>query len=42
MESKFFPPTLVLNPSLDSKMMKEEIFGPILPILEFEDINKPI
>jgi hypothetical protein len=26
MESKFFPPTLVLNPSLDSKMMKEEVF----------------
>jgi len=28
---KFIPPTIVENPSDDSKIMKEEVFGPILP-----------
>lgn len=31
-ERKFIPPTFVLEPSMDTKIMKEEIFGPILPI----------
>jgi len=26
-------PTLVLNPPLDSDIMTEEIFGPLLPII---------
>ena len=39
LEKKFVQPTIVLNPKLDSLMMKEEIFGPILPIIEFENIN---
>lgn len=30
-------PTLILSPSLDSDLMKEEIFGPILPILPWRD-----
>ena len=30
-------PTLVLNPSWEDPLMAEEIFGPILPILEYED-----
>lgn len=34
-------PTLVL-PSLDSNIMQEEIFGPILPILEYKDNNQLI
>jgi len=29
-------PTLVLEPSLQSRLMSEEIFGPILPILGYE------
>lgn len=32
---KFVAPTVVLNPSVDSPLMQEEIFGPIIPILSF-------
>jgi len=32
----YFAPTLVDQPSLDSPIMKEEIFGPILPILSYD------
>ncbi len=39
----FFSPTLVDNPPLDSELMQEEIFGPILPIISYkeeEEIHK--
>lgn len=39
-ESCFVPPTLLLNPSMDSPVMKDEIFGPILPIIEFNDFKE--
>ncbi|WP_395047411.1 aldehyde dehydrogenase [Flavobacterium sp.] len=32
----YLAPTLLDEPSLDSPVMKEEIFGPILPILSYE------
>ena len=32
----YLSPTLVNNPKLDSKLMEEEIFGPILPILDYK------
>lgn len=32
----YISPTLIDEPSLDSPVMKEEIFGPILPILTYE------
>lgn len=32
----YLSPTLINEPSLDSLVMKEEIFGPILPILSYE------
>ena len=32
----FLSPTLIDEPSLESTVMKEEIFGPILPILSYE------
>lgn len=35
-------PTLVLNPDLDSPLMQEEIFGPILPILDYEKFEDAI
>jgi len=38
----YFCPTLVDNPSMDSLLIQEEIFGPILPILSYdipEDID---
>jgi aldehyde dehydrogenase (NAD+) len=28
-------PTVIMNPSFDSPLMKDEIFGPILPIISF-------
>ena len=36
------PPTLVMNPTDDMEIMQEEIFGPLLPIKEFTDINETI
>lgn len=33
----YIAPTLVAEPSLDSLVMKDEIFGPILPILSFNN-----
>lgn len=35
-------PTLIDNPSLESKVMNEEIFGPILPILTFKHIKEAV
>ncbi|MFH6999502.1 aldehyde dehydrogenase [Flavobacterium sp. FlaQc-57] len=35
-EKLFISPTLIEEPALDSPVMKEEIFGPILPILIYE------
>ena len=32
----FFSPTLVDEPALDSELMQEEIFGPILPIISYK------
>lgn len=37
--SKFFEPTIVLNVEMDDALMKEEIFGPILPVLTWKDEN---
>ncbi len=34
-EERYIAPTLVDNPNLDSKLMQDEIFGPILPILTY-------
>ncbi|MDQ1166867.1 aldehyde dehydrogenase [Flavobacterium sp. SORGH_AS_0622] len=35
----YIAPTLLEEPDLDSPVMKEEIFGPILPILTYENEN---
>ncbi len=32
-------PTLLWNPALDAPVMREEIFGPILPIIPFDDLS---
>lgn len=37
LESRFFEPTLILDPDLDDPIMREEIFGPILPVLSWRD-----
>ena len=36
------PPTLVLNPSEDMKIMQEEIFGPVLPVKTYSDVSEPV
>lgn len=41
-DQRFVEPTVVLNSPLDSLLMKDEIFGPVLPIIEYEDIDTPI
>jgi len=37
-----FPPTVVLNPSPDSMLMREEIFGPILPVLGYRTLDDAV
>jgi aldehyde dehydrogenase (NAD+) len=39
-EERFIAPTLIDEPSLDSNVMQEEIFGPILPIISYNDISE--
>ena len=36
------PPTLILNPTDDMDIMKEEIFGPLLPVKEYDDFQETI
>jgi len=36
------PPYLVLNPSDDMLLMQEEIFGPILPVIPYDDLGEVI
>lgn len=39
---KYIEPTLIDNLNPDDPIMQEEIFGPILPIFTFENIDEPI
>jgi aldehyde dehydrogenase (NAD+) len=41
-ESKYIEPTIVLNPALDSQIMQDEIFGPLLPIITVDSIDAAI
>ena len=36
------PPTLVLNPTDDMAIMKDEIFGPLLPVKTYADVGEAI
>ncbi len=36
------PPTLVMNPTEDMKIMKEEIFGPLLPVKTYKKVEEAI
>lgn len=40
--NKYLSPTLIKPYNLNSSLMQEEIFGPILPVLEFEEIESVI
>jgi aldehyde dehydrogenase (NAD+) len=41
-DEHYIAPTLMENISWDSACMQEEIFGPILPIFQFEDLDEVI
>ena len=36
---RFVSPTVILNPSLESKLMNREIFGPVLPVLSVKSAD---
>lgn len=40
--SNYIEPTLLTNVDKNSRVMQEEIFGPLLPIIPFNDINEVI
>jgi aldehyde dehydrogenase (NAD+) len=39
-KERFIAPTIIDNVDADFLVMQEEIFGPILPVMTFEDINE--
>jgi coniferyl-aldehyde dehydrogenase len=39
---RHFPPTIVLDPPLDSRLMRDEIFGPILPVVRTKGTDDAI
>lgn len=41
-DSLYMEPTLIIKPDLNSPLMSDEIFGPILPILVYEDLDNVI
>lgn len=41
-DEKFVEPTVILNPDLESNLMQEEIFAPILPVLKYKNIDEAI
>nr|WP_297459397.1 coniferyl aldehyde dehydrogenase [uncultured Halomonas sp.] len=36
------PPTLILNPHRDLRVMREEVFGPLLPVIGVKDLDAAI
>jgi aldehyde dehydrogenase (NAD+) len=41
-KDRWLKPTLILNPDKNSKLMKEEIFGPIFPLLTYKNLDEAI
>jgi aldehyde dehydrogenase (NAD+) len=41
-KEKYIAPTIIDNVKVTDKIMQEEIFGPVLPIVEYEDIDEAI
>jgi coniferyl-aldehyde dehydrogenase len=40
--NQVFPPTLITNVRGDMAIMQEEIFGPVLPIVEYRDVDEAL
>ena len=38
----FLEPAVIAEPSADSRVMREEVFGPVLPVLRFSDFDDSI
>ena len=36
------PPTIILDPTDDMKVMQDEIFGPLLPVKQYKDVDETI
>jgi aldehyde dehydrogenase (NAD+) len=41
-ERKYFGPVVIESPALDSELMQEEIFGPVLPLIKVRDQEEAI
>ncbi|HEX5263641.1 MAG TPA: coniferyl aldehyde dehydrogenase [Phenylobacterium sp.] len=41
-EHRKIPPTLIINPTDEMKVMQEEIFGPVLPVMTYGSIDEAI
>lgn len=41
-KGNYFEPTVLTNVNFDMRVMKEEVFGPVLPIMPFENENQVI
>lgn len=41
-DARYVAPTILQGVTADSAVMGEEIFGPVLPLLTFEDLSEPI
>jgi len=39
---RHFPPTVVLDPPLDGRLMRDEIFGPVLPVIRTTSLEAAI
>lgn len=41
-DEDYFSPTVVINPTLEDAILKEEIFGPVLPILTVKHVDEAV
>lgn len=37
--ARYVPPTIISKPKMDAPVMKEEIFGPVLPVIPYDDFE---
>ena len=42
LEHRYVSPTIIVEPNKDAPIMKEEIFGPVLPVFAYEDFSEVI
>ncbi|GJM38349.1 MAG: aldehyde dehydrogenase [Acidimicrobiales bacterium] len=41
-DAKYVEPTVIVDPAKDSKIMQEEIFGPLLPVITVESMTEAV